>query len=96
MAKVSPSYYDGEFGSEPSVAATPSATTVGPAHAPVKLFDVTCVVGSVYDGGTQPPRIAAFEMIASHDADGTFTFPDEDGRIIEVTVNTRLATQHDA
>jgi len=57
-------------------------------HPPRKLFDVTCVIGSVYDGGTEDPTIVAFRMIAEHKADGTFTFPNIDLDTISVTVQT--------
>jgi hypothetical protein len=53
-----------------------------------KLFDITCVVGSVYRGGTDDPRVVAFQLIGAHQADGTFTFPDSVGGMIQVTVHT--------
>jgi hypothetical protein len=56
-----------------------------------KLFDVTCVVGSVYRSnayGTSP-RVAAFRLIAEHGVDGHFVFADHEGRYItHVTVST--------
>jgi len=54
------------------------------------LFDVVLVrvVGSVYSGGSQSPRIAAFSMIAMEDTDGEYSFPDEDGRRVTVVVTT--------
>lgn len=58
---------------------------------PKKLFDITCTIGSVYsspDG--QDPRAVAFQMIAMHGADGHYTFPNEDGSINHVTVETEL------
>lgn len=57
---------------------------------PVKLFDVvvTRTVGSVFSGGSQSPRVAAFTMVAMEDMDGNFSFPDEDGRKVTVTVST--------
>lgn len=53
-----------------------------------KLFDITCIVGTVFAGGTQDPRVAAFALIGEHGADGEFTFPDEDGATIHVSVYT--------
>ncbi len=56
---------------------------------PLKLFDVTCVVGSVYAGDSDfTSREIAFLMIARHGADGEFTFPNEDGTINHVHVET--------
>ena len=51
-----------------------------------KLFDVTCVIGSVRSGGDQSPMQAAFALIADHQAEGQFRFPGEDGGEIVVTV----------
>lgn len=53
-----------------------------------KLFDITCVVGSVYRGvhGDLSPREVAFLMIARADHDGEFHFPNEDGLDICVAV----------
>jgi len=55
---------------------------------PRKLFDVTCVIGSVYDGGQEDPTVVAFRLIAQHKADGTFTFPNADLETVSVTVHT--------
>lgn len=58
---------------------------------PRKLFDITCVVGSVYAGDSDlTPREAAFLMIARHgnQAGATFTFPNEDGTLNHITVET--------
>jgi len=53
-----------------------------------KLFDVTCVVGSVFvsEDGNQSPVAAAFQIIAEHDAPGVFTFPLEGYGTFRVTV----------
>lgn len=52
-------------------------------------FDVVCTIGRVEFSqvGTTHPRVAAFELIAGHGADGHFTFPDEDGSILHVDVS---------
>ena len=56
---------------------------------PTKLFDITCVIGSVYEGQSEfTPREVAFLMIARHGADGTYTFPNEDGSINSLDVAT--------
>jgi len=50
-------------------------------------FDVTCVVGRVTFGqGDMTPHEAALRVIGAHGAEGTFTFPHEDGRTVTVTV----------
>lgn len=50
-------------------------------------FDVTCVIGSVEVGvGDVPPHVAAFQLIAEHDAPGTYTFPHAVGGQTRVTV----------
>lgn len=60
---------------------------------PTKLFDITCVIGSVYAGGGDlTPREAAFLMIARHGADGLFVFPNEDGSLNHIDVATANAT----
>lgn len=53
-----------------------------------KLFDVTCVIGTVYatDHDGMDPREVAFNMIAHHGAEGTYSFPREQGGIEHVTV----------
>ena len=57
--------------------------------APRKLFDITCTIGSVYqDENGMPARYAAFLLIAEHGADGTYEFPNEDGSINHITVET--------
>lgn len=58
---------------------------------PHKLFDVTCVLGSVYEdmNGQHTPREAAFNLIAHHGADGQYEFPLENGDILHVTVETQ-------
>jgi hypothetical protein len=53
-----------------------------------KLFDITCIIGSVFSGGDEDPRIVAFRMIGEHNADGEFSFPNEDGSICHVGVYT--------
>ena len=51
-------------------------------------FDVTCVVGRVeFGNGDVAPHVAAFQIIASHDAEGTYTFPMADGRTCVVSVD---------
>lgn len=50
-------------------------------------FDVTCVVGTVTVGdGEHAPHVVAMQLIAEHDAEGTYTFPMPDGRVQRVTV----------
>lgn len=50
-------------------------------------FDVTCVIGTVEVGiGDTPPHVVAMQLIAEHDAEGTFTFPLPDGGTQRVTV----------
>jgi hypothetical protein len=50
-------------------------------------FDVVCTIGRVEFGtGDMSPYVAAFVLIAEHDANGTFQFPNEDGTITSVTV----------
>ena len=50
-------------------------------------FDVVCTIGRVVFGdGEQSPRTVAFGLIAEHGAEGTFTFPNEDGTVCRVTV----------
>jgi hypothetical protein len=55
-----------------------------------KAFDVTCVIGTVVmtPDGERHPNECAFELIAKHDAPGTFTFPGPHGEIA-VTVEHR-------
>jgi len=49
-------------------------------------FDVTCVIGRVEFGkGDLTPYEAAFLLIARHDTDGHFTFPDGQGGYYHVT-----------
>lgn len=53
-------------------------------------FDVTCVIGRVeFDAlteGLRSPNEAAMALIARHDAEGTYTYPMQDGRSCHVTV----------
>jgi hypothetical protein len=53
-------------------------------------FDVTCVIGTVRtdaaNGEYESPHVAAFALIAKHNADGTYTFPHADGGTVRVTV----------
>lgn len=60
-------------------------------HLPRKLFDVTCVLGSVYEdmNSQHTPREAAFNLIAVHNADGVYEFPLENGDILHVVVETQ-------
>ena len=58
---------------------------------PRKLFDVTCVIGSVFEdefGDGTDPRVVAMHLIAEHNSDGAFTFPTEDGGHVSVIVQT--------
>lgn len=55
------------------------AATYPTSDDPQKLFDITCVVGSVYKGGTEDPRVVAFELIARSGHDGEFSFPNPNG-----------------
>jgi hypothetical protein len=65
-----------------------------PAKAPLvlylsgDLFDVTCIIGSVYGSseGGETPNQAAFRLIADHGAQGDYEFPQEDGTMTRVTV----------
>lgn len=60
---------------------------------PRKLFDITCIIGSVYESPDAQftPNQVAFTMIADHvpalGAEVVFTFPDEDGSIINVAIH---------
>lgn len=51
-------------------------------------FDVVCTIGRVELGpdGEDSPHVAAFKLIAQHDAPGTFSFPMRDGGECAVTV----------
>jgi hypothetical protein len=68
--------------------------TAEPVRGSHVLFDVTVVrrVGSVYAGGDQSPRQAAFAIVANDSADDTsgeyqeYSFPSEDGGRVTVTV----------
>src|ERR1044072_2947703 len=54
-----------------------------------KLFDITCVVGSVYSGGDEDPYLVAFRMIAQHSQGsgyGEYSFPNLDGDLIHVNI----------
>lgn len=52
-----------------------------------QTFDVTCVIGSVKIGaGTMSPHVAAFALIAEHDAPGRYSFPMAHGGMCHVTV----------
>jgi len=61
-------------------------------------FDVTCVIGRVViaGGGPHPPHVAAFMLIAEHDAPGTYTFPMANGNECRVTVVHDDHAQHAA
>jgi hypothetical protein len=61
-------------------------------NAPRKLFEVTCVVGEVWEdlNSQHTPREAAFNLIATHGADGDYTFPLENGDILHVIVETHI------
>lgn len=53
-------------------------------------FDVTCSIGRVEfnsDSDLSPTQ-AAFLLIEGHGANGTFRFPNEDGSIAVITVDT--------
>jgi|SRR5688572_30420273 len=58
----------------------PAPTEQPQAPEPQKLFDITCVIGSVYAGGTEDPRMVAFALIGQAGHDGDFTFPNPDGK----------------
>jgi hypothetical protein len=51
-------------------------------------FDVVCKVGRVSfnDKTGMPPHVAAFQLIAEHDAPGVYSFPMPDGRTCSVDV----------
>jgi len=52
-------------------------------------FDVTCVVGTVdltNDPTAEAPHVAAFRLIAEHNAEGVYNFPHEDGGAYRITV----------
>lgn len=52
-----------------------------------KLFDVTCVIGTVVAGDEEmSPHEAAFLLIAQHDAPGTYVFPCANGDEVSVSV----------
>lgn len=62
-------------------------------YGPRKLFDVTCTIGSVYEGqGDVTPYQAAFLLIARHDAEGQFRFPNDGPGETIVTVE-RIGTE---
>lgn len=52
-------------------------------------FDVTCVIGriDIVPNGEESPHVAAFKLIAQHDARGHFSFPMADGRTCSVAVD---------
>lgn len=52
-------------------------------------FDVTCVIGhvSLDPAGATPAHVAAFSLIAEHDAPGSYRFPMADGRTCLVDVS---------
>jgi len=58
------------------------------ARGEVTGFDVTCSIGRVnFDELAETTAVeAAFLLIARHDAEGTYTFPAENGGQITVTV----------
>lgn len=80
--------------------AEPTPTPVAPARAPVfdprgeKLFDITIVVGSVYADATsqRSPFQVAMQTISEHAEFATrpdaitYSFPNEEGESIEVTI----------
>jgi hypothetical protein len=53
-----------------------------------RSFDVVCVVGTVIVGpeGDESPHMAAFRLIAEHDAPGTYTFPNAWGGTTAVEI----------
>lgn len=75
-----------EYDDAPETA--PIYTPTYESQGPQKLFDITCVVGSVYTGGDEDPRVVAFHLIGQAGHDGAFSFPDLDGSIIHVEVST--------
>lgn len=53
-------------------------------------FDVTCVIGRVtFDNDSPQSAYAAAFALIGENAQGTFTFPHEDGRMVEVEVTYR-------
>lgn len=71
--------------------------TNGPAvPGTVKLFDITCVIGSVYSDpdGSDDPRAVAFLKIEEYTRtlplSAVFSFPNEDGSINHITVETEV------
>lgn len=72
-------------------------TAVDTSHTPHKLFDITveAVIGSVYEGASDlSPRSAAFLTISEYTSlnrGGPYVckFPNEDGSIVTVTVDTQ-------
>ena len=52
------------------------------------IMPVTCVIGEVTisPNGDTPVTHAAFQLIAEHDAPGTFSFETPDGYVYAVTV----------
>ena len=62
---------------------------VDPKADPNVLFSITQVIGNVYAdvNGSTPPHVVAFEILGRNGQDGTFYFPNEDGTMVEVTIN---------
>lgn len=69
-------------------AATQQEEPIGPR----KLFDVTTVIGSVFEGGDIHPIVAALQLIGFHIANskepvgGEFVFPGENGEVYRVAI----------
>ena len=55
-------------------------------------FDVVCTIGRVNFTDTDglQPHVAAFQLIAEHDAPGSYSFPMADGRSCIVNVEHRV------
>lgn len=89
MAKYNAADWD-----SPATAPAPTVSN-GATTDPDKLFDITCIVGSVYksDSSGLTPNEAAFLLIARHGADGEYQFPAEHGGTINVGVFTNPTPQ---
>ena len=66
-----------------------------------KLFDVTCVIGSVYANSDRYEQArtaheAAMLLITRHDAEGHYTFPLPDGGTAHVTIEFDHPTRDEA
>ena len=85
VAETLPTYHP-EYPATRPIERVSSTVELQPVYPP-KLFDITCVIGSVYAGGDMNPKDAAFLTISEYDKDGTFSFPIE-GKVLSLTVET--------